>query len=166
MIKRQNYASDEILDLCMCWFIHGYNYIPHCLIRVGATHRQLLGWPIAILCDTQYIKFMDDTFSNQQLELRRGTIVLAILGILQQPQYGYGLLKELDISGITVDAGTLYPLLRRLEKQNILASTWDTSDARPRKYYKLSDDGLVLYASLKTEWSTLQDSLNKIIERN
>jgi PadR family transcriptional regulator, regulatory protein PadR len=109
---------------------------------------------------------MDDTFSNQQLELRRGTIVLAILGILQQPQYGYGLLKELDISGITVDAGTLYPLLRRLEKQNILASTWDTSDARPRKYYKLSGDGLVLYASLKTEWSTLQDSLNKIIERN
>lgn len=109
---------------------------------------------------------MDDIFNNQLLELRRGTIVLAILSALQQPHYGYGLLQVLSKSGMAVDAGTLYPLLRRLEKQKVLTGKWDVSDARPRKYYALSDDGHKLYSRLKNEWQTLQSNLNKVIERN
>lgn len=109
---------------------------------------------------------MDEIFNNQLLELRRGTIVLAILSALRKPQYGYGLLQLLGEAGVIVDAGTLYPLLRRLEKQGVLTASWNTSDARPRKYYELSDEGRELYGRLKNEWQTLQSSLNKIIERN
>ena len=74
-------------------------------------------------------------------ELRRGTIVLASLEILRRPGYGYRLLETLDAAGFGVDANTLYPLLRRLEKQGLLTSEWNTDEARPRKYYTTSPAG-------------------------
>lgn len=108
---------------------------------------------------------IEELFANQALELRRGTIVLAILSTLMQPRYGYALLQALEEAGIPVDAGTLYPLLRRLEKQEVLASEWDTSDVRPRKYYRLSKKGHQLYDRLLAEWQTTQKTLNNMIKR-
>lgn len=105
----------------------------------------------------------DELFANQALELRRGTIVLAILSKLKQPRYGYALLQALEQNGIAVDAGTLYPLLRRLEKQEVLESKWDVSDSRPRKYYQLSDKGRELYGRLQHEWHDTQEKLNIIM---
>lgn len=121
---------------------------------------------IAILCGTQYYIIMntDTVYTNQILELRRGTITLAILSVLRQPHYGYGLLRALEDAGIVVDAGTLYPLLRRLEKQEILASEWDTSDARPRRYYSVSKQGQELYKKLQQEWNMTQNKLNILME--
>lgn len=106
---------------------------------------------------------IDELFANQSLELRRGTIVLAILSKLKQPHYGYALLQALEQSGIVVDAGTLYPLLRRLERQEVLESKWDVSDTRPRKYYQLSAKGRVLYERLRSEWHDTQEKLNLIM---
>lgn len=94
----------------------------------------------------------EDFLTNQLLEMRRGVMVLSVLSQLQTPQYGYGLLQRLEQVGFTVDAGTLYPLLRRLQKQGVLDSEWQTSDTRPRKYYRLNDDGVLLYKQLKQEW--------------
>lgn len=111
------------------------------------------------------IQNMNEIFANQVLELRRGTIVLAILSTLSQPRYGYGLLQALDDAGVAVDAGTLYPMLRRLEKQEVLLSEWDTSESRPRKYYKLSDNGQKLYAKLLAEWRQTQNNLDKMISK-
>ena len=62
-------------------------------------------------------------------ELRRGTAVLACLRLLESPGYGYGLLEELSARGFETDANTLYPLLRRLEKQGHLTSEWNTDEA-------------------------------------
>jgi|SRR6185503_20412378 len=107
---------------------------------------------------------IDELFNNQALELRRGTIVLATLSALHKPHYGYGLLQKLEEQGITVDAGTLYPLLRRLEKQGVLDSQWDTSDTRPRKFYELSTKGRQLYARLAEEWLETNDKLKKMIK--
>lgn len=108
---------------------------------------------------------INDLFNNQALELRRGTIVLAILSFLGKPLYGYSLLTKLEKSGITVDAGTLYPLLRRLEKQGVLASKWDTEETRPRKYYQLSEKGNLLYKRLKDEWFGISDKLDKMLKK-
>jgi PadR family transcriptional regulator PadR len=88
-------------------------------------------------------------------ELRRGTIVLASLEILRRPGYGYRLLETLDAAGFSVDANTLYPLLRRLEKQGLLASEWNTDEARPRKYYTTSAEGARLVAALRADWARL-----------
>lgn len=106
---------------------------------------------------------IDELFNNQALELRRGTVVLATLGALHTSQYGYQLLQKLEKSGLAVDAGTLYPLMRRLEKQGLLESRWDTSDSRPRKYYQASAQGKELYNRLISEWRTLNNTLEKMI---
>lgn len=108
---------------------------------------------------------LDELFNNQVLELRRGTIVLAALGTLHTPHYGYGLLQKLEDAGIAVDAGTLYPLLRRLEKQGALESNWDTSDTRPRKFYALSKKGRALQKLLAEEWQQTNSKLSDILKK-
>lgn len=98
------------------------------------------------------------------LELRRGTITIAVLNQLFTPQYGYSLVEMLEEKGITIEPGTLYPLLRRLEKQGLLASKWDTEASRPRKYYLLSQTGKEVYGLLVEEWRRIVTSLNDVIE--
>lgn len=104
----------------------------------------------------------DEVLAGHQQELRRGTVVMAALATLETPGYGYGLLAVLEESGLSVDANTLYPLLRRLEKQGLLAAEWDTTESRPRKMYKTSDAGRNLLGSLKSEWNRLATSLNAL----
>jgi DNA-binding PadR family transcriptional regulator len=95
----------------------------------------------------------DDTQLDAHLkELRRGSVLLACLLILRTPGYGYGLLEKLDEAGVEVDANTLYPMLRRLEKQGLLSSEWDTEGARPRKYYRTSAQGEELARELMSSW--------------
>ncbi|MHC1695306.1 MAG: PadR family transcriptional regulator [Eubacteriales bacterium] len=86
------------------------------------------------------------------IELKRGTLVLSVLSQLKNPEYGYSLIQKLDEKQTQIEAGTLYPLLRRLEKQKLLVSQWDTSDSRPRRFYVLSDEGKIVYEALKSEW--------------
>ncbi|MGG3890836.1 PadR family transcriptional regulator [Metabacillus fastidiosus] len=95
---------------------------------------------------------MSDLLNSLTIELRRGTLTLAVLSQLRTPQYGYSLVQLLEGSGITIDQSTLYPLLRRLEKQELVSSSWDTSESRPRKYYILSEYGLEIFLQLKKEW--------------
>ncbi len=99
-------------------------------------------------------------------ELRRGTVVLASLLMLRTPEYGYQLLEQLQAAGIEVDANTLYPLLRRLEKQGFLNSEWNTDESRPRKYYVTSAEGREAAEQLSSGWSALNSSLTALMERN
>lgn len=98
------------------------------------------------------------------VELRRGTLTLAVLSQLQTPQYGYSLVQLLESSGIPIDQNTLYPLLRRLEKQQLVTSSWDTSEARPRKYYELSAQGKPVLLQLKEEWIRSSRRLYRLLE--
>src|SRR5215470_10280362 len=72
------------------------------------------------------------------LELRRGVLVLAVLSQLRTAQYGYSLRQALADKGMPIEEGTLYPLLRRLEDQELLASEWRIEEGPPRRYYKLN----------------------------
>lgn len=89
------------------------------------------------------------------LELRRGTIVLNVLSQLRKPRYGYSLVASLSEKGLDIEQGTLYPLLRRLEKQGLLDSSWQIEDSRPRRYYVLSRKGIEAFNKIKTEWETI-----------
>lgn len=95
-------------------------------------------------------------------ELRRGTVVLACLVALRAPSYGYALLDHLEARGMAVDANTLYPLLRRLEKQGLLTSEWNTDEARPRKYYLTTDAGNTLAGVLTDEWARLDGVIRNL----
>ncbi len=95
-------------------------------------------------------------------ELRRGTVVLACLRLLQEPGYGYGLLEELNARGFDTDANTLYPLLRRLEKQGHLTSEWNTDESRPRKFYRTSPVGLRLAAALTDDFHAIAAAIETL----
>ena len=106
----------------------------------------------------------EEILAGHLQELRRGTVVVACLSLLQRPQYGYSLLETLSKAGIEVDTNTLYPLLRRLEKQGLLHSEWNTEEARPRKFYTVSEDGQQLLAKLLNEWRSLNLALESIAQ--
>ena len=97
-------------------------------------------------------------------EMRRGVIVLATLSQLEQEQYGYSLIKDLNDKGFEVGQDTLYPLLRRLEEQDLLNSEWRVEDPRPRRYYKLNDTGCEVLEQLKTEWRAQVETIKEIIK--
>jgi PadR family transcriptional regulator, regulatory protein PadR len=95
-------------------------------------------------------------------ELRRGTVVLACLRLLEEPGYGYSLLEQLGARGFDTDANTLYPLLRRLEKQGHLTSEWNTDEARPRKFYRTSGAGSRLAAALTDEFRAIATAIDAL----
>ncbi|MEC9485453.1 MAG: PadR family transcriptional regulator [Candidatus Izemoplasma sp.] len=105
----------------------------------------------------------DNTLDNLIQELRKGTLVLAVCSQLSTQHYGYSLVDTLQKKGLDIDKNTLYPLLRRLEKQDILTATWDTKRARPRKYYQLSTYGKKIYASLKDEYHALHKVIKQLM---
>lgn len=105
---------------------------------------------------------VDEEFDRQVQELRRGTVVLACLQLLRTPDYGYALLQTLEQHGFHADANTLYPLLRRLEKQGYLTSEWNTGEARPRKFYRTSSSGAGLAAALIKEWRALDTAVTAL----
>ncbi|MDF2520895.1 MAG: PadR family transcriptional regulator [Clostridia bacterium] len=105
----------------------------------------------------------DALLDSLVLELRRGTIVMSVMSQLTTPQYGYSLVVLLEEKGMTVDAGTLYPLLRRLESQGLLESSWDVESSKPRKYYQLSEYGKNTYDKLREYWADMVQNINKLI---
>jgi PadR family transcriptional regulator PadR len=106
---------------------------------------------------------IDELISSLIVELKRGTLVLSVLSQLHNPEYGYSLVQKLEKKNATIEAGTLYPLLRRLEKQELLTSEWDTSQSRPRKFYVLSVEGKEVYHRLKNEWKYLSTQLEGLL---
>jgi PadR family transcriptional regulator, regulatory protein PadR len=107
---------------------------------------------------------MDATLAGHLQELRRGTVVVASLTVLRAPGYGYSLLETLNEAGFEVEANTLYPLLRRLESQGLLTSSWNTDEARPRKFYRTTEQGEAIAAALRGEWSRLNTAVTDLEE--
>jgi DNA-binding PadR family transcriptional regulator len=107
---------------------------------------------------------LDEIYANFVVELRRGITNLVVLNQCQQPTYGYQLVKELSESGIPLEANTVYPLLRRLEDQNLLRSDWDTSTDKPRKYYQITKKGRQLLARITSYWRESVKNIEIILE--
>jgi PadR family transcriptional regulator PadR len=106
----------------------------------------------------------DEVLDNLRLEMRRGSLILAVLAELRSEQYGYTLRKQLAEHGLAVDEGTLYPLLRRLETQGLLISHWREEDKRNKRFYSLSKDGKSVLQRLLSEWRDLDSALKRIVE--
>lgn len=104
-----------------------------------------------------------DILENLRLELRRGCLILAVLGQLKTEHYGYTLRRALADRGIAIDEGTLYPLLRRLENQGLLVSEWREEDKRNKRFYRLSRDGRQMLTLLLADWKALAASLDRIL---
>ena len=106
----------------------------------------------------------DEHLEQLRLELRRGIVVLAVLSLMENASYGYNLIQRLGALGLDIEEGTLYPLLRRLEKQGLLESEWDTTESRPRKYYRISAAGQEVLTLLRAEWQETVKVMRRILE--
>jgi len=107
-----------------------------------------------------------EPFENLRLELRRGCLVLAVLAALRREQYGYTLRKTLSEHGLEIDEGTLYPLLRRLESQGLLASEWREEEKRRKRFYLLSAGGAQVLDQLLAEWRGIDSSIHAILKEH
>ena len=103
-------------------------------------------------------------FEKLKQEMRRGVIVLAAMSQLGQEQYGYSLIKNLKEKGFEVGQDTLYPLLRRLEQQELLDSEWRVDDPRPRRYYILNETGKEMLQDLKAEWRAQEETVRRLLD--
>ncbi len=101
-------------------------------------------------------------------EIKRGAASLAIVAVLdEQTAYGYEIVKTLGekASFLNLEQGTVYPLLRRLEKRKLLESEWNYDDpTKPKKYYKLTADGKMALQMMTKTWSVLSDELRRLLE--
>lgn len=107
----------------------------------------------------------DEIVSGLILELRRGTLILLVLSQLKEPMYGYNLVKKLQDNGIPIEANTLYPLMRRLESQGLLKVS-GKQVKKPRKYYKITDDGLIVLERVVNHWNNFSQNVNRLLEDN
>jgi DNA-binding PadR family transcriptional regulator len=107
-----------------------------------------------------------DAFGKLELELRRGVVVLAALSQLRAPRYGYELRQALADKGLSIEEGTLYPLLRRLEAQGLLKSEWKIENGPPRRYYSLNADGRKLLKNLTGSWQGMNDAMNRLLKED
>lgn len=105
----------------------------------------------------------ETTYDTLRMELRRGSLVLAVLAALRSEKYGYTLRKSLGDRGLDIDEGTLYPLLRRLESQGMLESEWRDSEGRNKRFYRLSAAGRALLRQLQAEWKRISQCLDEIL---
>ena len=104
-----------------------------------------------------------EAFEALRLELRRGSLVLAVLARLRSEQYGYSLRMALADDGIEMEESTLYPLLRRLESQGLLTSEWREEAKRKKRFYRLSAEGEAVLARLHAEWRRISASLETVL---
>ncbi|WGM30018.1 helix-turn-helix transcriptional regulator [Brevundimonas sp. NIBR11] len=104
-----------------------------------------------------------ELFESMRLELRRGSLVLAVLACLRTERYGYTLRQALAADGLEIEESTLYPLLRRLESQGLLLSEWREEEKRKKRFYVLSPMGVAMLDQLAGEWRGINASLDKIL---
>ena len=102
-------------------------------------------------------------------ELRRGTLELILLRLLEgQDMYGYQIsstLEERSGNEFRLKEGTLYPVFYRLEDAGFIEARWETPDrGKPRKYYRLTEEGRLESERLLGEWNKFVRVVNGLLE--
>lgn len=120
------------------------------------------------LIEDEQIKSYVESFES---ELLRGISTLSALSIIQRHPdegiYGYQLLKELEQETgrtLIIEEGTLYPILRKLERDELVVSERKDSGGRPRKYYKLTNKGTELYQHMVGFFSKLLEAITPLMD--
>ncbi len=107
---------------------------------------------------------MSDDFSR---DLLRGSLDLMVLSILaSESQYGYLIQKRLNLAtdgAVKLSAGTLYPILHRLEADRLIRSRWETSNGRRRKWYVITAAGRKRMQKQASQWQRYADCVTSLI---
>jgi len=107
---------------------------------------------------------MDPEIGNFETEMNRGFLQILVLALLKKEMYGYAMVRTIRDMGYEVEENTLYPLLRRLEKNGWVTSKWDVGEDRPRKFYAITDRGRSLRSGLLGIWKKQDNILKRIMK--
>jgi PadR family transcriptional regulator len=97
------------------------------------------------------------TVQRDVSEMRRGILIILVLLFLKDENHGYAVRRSLETLGVTIKEGTLYPLLKRLERGGYLMGRWETRGDRMRKFYALTTDGEAYVANMFDQFHRLSD---------
>ena len=106
--------------------------------------------------------------STQALtQLRRGVLEHCVLALLQdEERYGYDLVIELSDAGLLASEGTIYPLLSRLRKEELVRTSWQESPSGPpRRYYALTAQGRDALRDFTRSWTDFRSNVDQILLR-
>lgn len=107
---------------------------------------------------------MTDQFAK---DLVRGSLDLMVLSILaSESQYGYLIQKRLNLAtdgAVKLPAGTLYPLLHRLESKRLIRSRWDSSTGRRRKWYDITPAGRKRLEKQANQWKQYAACVSQLL---
>jgi PadR family transcriptional regulator PadR len=99
-------------------------------------------------------------------QIKRGTLEFCILLMIKQkPTYGYEIISTLEKYPIlAARENTIYSLLRRLQKEEFIISSWQegVEGLPPRKYYSITNKGLEYIAMMSQEWNNLLEAITEI----
>ena len=101
---------------------------------------------------------------NTQAQMRKGILEYCILSILNKGEaYPSEILESLENAKLLVVEGTLYPLLMRLKNMELLTYRWEESTSGPpRKYYKITPQGIEFLDALNITWQELQRAVQTL----
>ncbi len=105
---------------------------------------------------------------NVKSQMRKGMLEYCILLLLhREPAYSSDIIQRLKEARLIVVEGTLYPLLTRLKKDELLSYEWvESTQGPPRKYYQLTEKGEQFLAELENAWNELCDTINHIVSND
>jgi PadR family transcriptional regulator PadR len=106
----------------------------------------------------------DINFSSFETEMNRGFLQVLALVVLESKMYGYAMIRHFEQAGYTVEENTLYPLLRRLEKNGWIRSEWEVGGGRPRKFYLITETGRKVREQALEVWAGQQETLRRLLE--
>lgn len=107
---------------------------------------------------------MENELGSIETEMKRGFLQLLVLVLLEKDSYGYAMVRAFRELGYEVEENTLYPLLRRLEKKNLIQGKWELGAERPRKFYAITAAGREMRNGLLAIWKKQDEIVNQILK--
>lgn len=101
---------------------------------------------------------------NVKSQMRKGMLEYCILLLLhREASYASDIIQKLKEAKLIVVEGTLYPLLTRLKNDGLLSYEWvESTQGPPRKYYRLTDEGMEFLENLETAWDELSATVSHL----
>ena len=107
-----------------------------------------------------------DPLASWLAQTRKGIVELLVLELLSSRgrMHGYGIVQALDELGdLVAGLSTVYPVLKRLEADGLVAATWETgAPGNPRKYYEITEVGRAFLVRARTEWLRINDAMDTL----
>ena len=106
--------------------------------------------------------------SKQKAELLQGTLDMLVLKVLRNDsQHGYGIVRQIQTTSkdlLTVEEGSLYPALHRMERKGWIKSKWGLSESNRRaKYYRLTPSGRKQVQLAAEKWELLVEAVSGVM---